>query len=196
MMRVKNIKSDTIVGQLLINLIDKIIIGGIVGLVALYATNKLQEQQKLKELTFSVSGIKTSILKKQRDNLIDKTTDYIRFVKSSKIEMYGKIFSDDGREKILELENDIEAIVFNIKIISEDYDEINKGNKGNVSKKGDSFVDAINSFSAKLINEESSAEEIDEKVFEISKRYKDIVIAINEVILQVLKKEFEDSRHL
>ncbi|CAK8720651.1 hypothetical protein GMJAKD_09940 [Candidatus Electrothrix aarhusensis] len=43
-----NIKSDSIVGQFLINLIDKILIGGIVGLVALYETNKLQEHQKLK----------------------------------------------------------------------------------------------------------------------------------------------------
>ncbi|CAK8720656.1 hypothetical protein GMJAKD_09945 [Candidatus Electrothrix aarhusensis] len=49
--------------------------------------------------------------------------------------MYGKILSDDDQKKLLELENDIEAIVFNIKIISQDYDDINERNKGKYLKK-------------------------------------------------------------
>lgn len=180
-------KPDSIFSQIIFNIFDKLIIGGIIGAIALYATNHFQEQQKLKELYFSVSGIKTSILKKQRDNLIEQTTNYIKLVKDSKISMNGKIISEENQKKLLELINNIEAIIFNIKIIDQN---------NTLTETGDSFIKKIKDFSVKLVIKRSSKKVINNHITEIGKGYKDIILKINELTSKILIEEFTRCNHL
>lgn len=191
-MNIFQTKSDTIGAQIIINIIDKLIIGGIVGLIVLYIQIQqkqneyyIQEQQKMKELIFSASGIKTSILKQQRDNLIEQTTNYIRFVISTEVRMNGIIDSDDDRYKIKELYNNIAAIIFNIKNINQD----------GTYKKGEQLTESIRSFTRALItNGISNDESFNKNIDEIGKKYRSVILDINEDITKTLKEEYKKSR--
>ena len=202
--KIKEIDSNSIRGQLLINLIDKVVIGGIVGIIALCITNKLQEKQKIrdiklqeeqtfKELRFSVIRVHTNILQEQRDKLIDQMANYIRIVKSLRVETEGKIHAEKDRNDISEITNDIIAILFNIGNISNDE---NSSEKSQVQIKGESFTKKIRDLNSQLIVSRTDEKEIIKKVDNISKEYKELVREINSVISEVLIKEFKNSRQL
>lgn len=167
---------DTFKGKVILQIIDKIILGLLVTLVVLFIQSKIDTQNKLFNQAVSVSTIKTEYLMEQNNQLTKTVADYFVLVNRM------KSLSQKTDQDIIQLRE----LFSNIKLFST---LASIGGNDVLNKMKEKLHTAIEDLNKKLQRNEAQ-DKIESKSREVLGKYTDFLTELQSLVIKTTEDEF------
>jgi hypothetical protein len=168
---------DSFRGKVWLSVIDKIIIGVIAGLIALYFQQNADKSKKLFDESVAVSKIHTENYLKQRKGLADAMEELFSFIEKVKS---NQVPTDKDFVEFTQLRWKFSKIFYML-----------EGDDPEIMKPGEPFLKSITHMSDILTDLNNDAKEIEEQRKLIWQHYSAVLDKLQDLTRQKVKEEFE-----
>lgn len=174
------IDPGSIKGKLLINFVDKLIIGVLATLVVWFVQNQYQDYKKLKEMAFEITKIQTEFIVTYRKELTLSVAEFIGVIIDKDVLATGKLENEPDQEELSRLLKKIRTTVFHLQALSKGLD-----------KGGEALVQSASTLYVEVIAGNSTGIKIEEKMKVLRSAYATILKEVKNTTRNLLEKEYK-----
>jgi len=173
---------QSIKGKLLINLIDKLVLGVLAAIVVFCVQNEYMENKKFKEIAFEKTKIQTELIATRQKELAQAVDDFIGLIFDKDVLSSGQLKDEADQDKLRTSLKKIRVTVFYLQTLNE---KLNKQSQKLVNDASAIYIAAISGA--------ANDKEIEDKLNTLQISYGDLLEEVRQTIRDVMKREYEGS---
>lgn len=175
------IEADSISGKIILNFIDKIIIGLLALLIVSLAQHHYEKNKKIKEMAFELTKIQTEFIVTYRKMLSKSINGFIGLVISSDAIETGNI-EDKDMQDLNNMLKEIKISIFNLQAYN-----------NQLNDQGESVIQAASALFMDVTSGSSTKEVIEKDLKVLRTSYSVILNGIKRTTRVVLRKEYSEE---
>lgn len=173
---------ESIKGKLLVNFIDKMVLGVLAAIVVCCAQNEYLENKKFKEIAFEKTKIQTELIVAHQQELTQSVASFIGLIFEKDVLSIGRLENEVDQDALRKFLKDIRVAVFYLQVLNE-----------KLNKQGEALVGTASAIYMDVISGGVKKEGINKKLNTLQTSYGDLLKEVRQTIRDVLKREYEGS---